>query len=142
MGFFRTRSRINKVTTSSNKSIKKLKSAFLVHRTQHAFPGLAQAHGTELQRRDTDASGLGEDSVPTQRSGRVGCGFEEGHGCLFLRRGMRVMCLVDRRCQCDGGRQQSKERVHDLSVTLCSGPCPAIERHLSNARWCCVSYLR
>ena len=71
--------RVDEVASGRNESVQELKGGLLVHGTQHALPGFAQAHGTELQRRDSDACCLGEDSVPAQRSGRLGCGLEERH---------------------------------------------------------------
>jgi hypothetical protein len=69
--------RVDEVASGRNEGVKKLKGGLLVHGAQHALPGFAQAHGTELQRRDSDACCLGEDSVPTQRSGWLGCGLEK-----------------------------------------------------------------
>jgi hypothetical protein len=78
-------SRVDEVTASRNESVEKLKGGLLVHGTQHALPGLAQAHGTELQRRDSNAGCLGENPVPAQRGGRIGCGLEDGHVVVVWR---------------------------------------------------------
>ena len=89
--------RVDKVTSGRDESVQKLKGALLVHGAQHALPGFAQAHGTELQWRDSDACGLGEDSIPAQRSGRFGCGLEKRHVAVLCSRGLREgIDLIDR----------------------------------------------
>lgn len=75
--------RINEIATSLNEGVQQLIGSLLVHRAEHTLPGLAQTHGTELQWRDADAGRLGEDSVPAQRSGRLGSGLEERHCGIF-----------------------------------------------------------
>lgn len=79
--------RVDEVAPGRDEGVEKLKCALLVHGSQHSLPGLTQAHGTELQWRDSDACRLGQNSVPAQRSGRLWCGLEKRHVVIVLMRG-------------------------------------------------------
>ena len=113
-------SRVDEVTASRNESVEKLKGGLLVHGTQHALPGLAQAHGTELQRRDANTSGLGEDSVPAQRGGRLGSGLKQRHVGVCMEKGFvsmvwRLSVLLQAVELGEGGMQWISSRKGDTA---------------------------